>query len=300
MNLCKRKLLSGGATIQLIYIDTLFLLNATVDYLLLLASARIAGEPLARCRFLLASTLGGLYAVGIFFLPFLENTGYKLLLGSLIMLIAYGKSQRLLRQTLIFLALSCAFAGGILAISLQGGQNLSLEGGVLYSTMDFKMVLLSASACYVVLSILFKNFGQHSKVTGELVTVKLQYQEKTISFPALVDTGNTLQDPVTGTPVLVVEGQILAPLFPPDFKQQDLQQPTTVLNYYKHQPISQRLRLIPYQAVGVQGLLLVLKVDQILVNDSKIDTQLLALSPTSVSDGGNYKALIGTKQTVQI
>ena len=48
-----------------IYVDTLFLLNAAVDYLLLLASAR-AGEPLARLRFLLGALLGGLYAVSLF------------------------------------------------------------------------------------------------------------------------------------------------------------------------------------------------------------------------------------------
>ena len=42
-----------------IYVDTLFLLNATVDYLLLLASARLAGEPLARLRFLLGLCWGG-------------------------------------------------------------------------------------------------------------------------------------------------------------------------------------------------------------------------------------------------
>ena len=33
-----------------IYLDTLFLLNALVDYLLLLAAARLAGEPLRRVR----------------------------------------------------------------------------------------------------------------------------------------------------------------------------------------------------------------------------------------------------------
>ena len=49
-----------------IYIDTLFLLNALVDYLLLLAAARLAGEPLRRIRFALGAALGGAYAVAIF------------------------------------------------------------------------------------------------------------------------------------------------------------------------------------------------------------------------------------------
>ena len=43
-----------------IYVDTLFLLNAMVDYLLLLAAARLAGEPLTRLRFLRGALLGGL------------------------------------------------------------------------------------------------------------------------------------------------------------------------------------------------------------------------------------------------
>ena len=49
-----------------IYVDTLFLLNGVIDYLLLLAAARLAGEPLARWRFALGGALGGLYAVAIF------------------------------------------------------------------------------------------------------------------------------------------------------------------------------------------------------------------------------------------
>ena len=36
-----------------IYVDTLFLLNAVIDYLLLLSAARLAGEPLRRGRFAL-------------------------------------------------------------------------------------------------------------------------------------------------------------------------------------------------------------------------------------------------------
>ena len=44
-----------------IYVDTLFLLNALVDYLLLLAAARLAGEPLRRVRFALGAILGGCF-----------------------------------------------------------------------------------------------------------------------------------------------------------------------------------------------------------------------------------------------
>ena len=64
-----------------IYVDTLFLLNTMVDYLLLLASARLAGEPLARLRFLLGALLGGGYAVAIF-LPGLAFLRHPLCRGA--------------------------------------------------------------------------------------------------------------------------------------------------------------------------------------------------------------------------
>ena len=103
-----------------IYVDTLFLLNTMVDYLLLLASARLAGEPLARLRFALGAVLGGLYAVAIF-LPGMGFLARPLCRGAaavLMVLLAFWRSRRLLRQVLIFLALACAFGGGVLAVEL--------------------------------------------------------------------------------------------------------------------------------------------------------------------------------------
>ena len=111
-----------------IYIDTLFLLNALVDYLLLLAAARLAGEPMRRWRFALGAGLGGVYAVAIFLpgLSFLAHPLCRLASVALMMVVSYGGSRRLLRQGLLFVALTCAFGGGVVAIGLLGGTGLSL------------------------------------------------------------------------------------------------------------------------------------------------------------------------------
>lgn len=87
-----------------IYVDTLFLLNALVDYLLLLCAARLAGEPLKRLRFALGAVLGGGYAVAIFLpgLGFLERPACQLAAAVLMVLAAFWGSRRLGRQVLIF------------------------------------------------------------------------------------------------------------------------------------------------------------------------------------------------------
>ena len=52
-----------------VYLDTAFAVNGSVNYLLLLSAAYLAGAPLRRGRFLLAAALGGLYAAASFVPP---------------------------------------------------------------------------------------------------------------------------------------------------------------------------------------------------------------------------------------
>lgn len=285
-----------GEAMTVIYVDTLFLLNALVDYLLLLCAARLAGEPLKRLRFALGAVLGGGYAVAIFLpgLGFLERPACRLAAAVLMVLAAFWGSRRLGRQVLIFFALSCAFAGGVLAISMLGGQGLSLNRGVIYSGMDLKIVLLSAAGCYAVLSLLLQKTVRHTSFTGELKAVRLELGGRTVELTALTDTGNTLTDPVTGQGVMVAEGERLLPLFAAYQRPsvQELRDPAGALE--RLTGAGGRFRLLPYRAVGVdRGLLLAVRVDRAVVDGEDRGAMVVALSPTPVSDGGGYGALLG-------
>ena len=280
-----------------VYVDTLFLLNGLIDYLLLLASARLAGEPLRRLRFALGAALGGGYAVALA-LPggsFLSHPLCRAASAALMLVAAYGGSRRLLRQGLIFLALTCAFGGGVLAIGLMGGQGLALgERGIFYSSLDLKMVLLSAAVCYVLLTLVFQRAGRHTALTGELLPAVLEAEGRRVALTALVDTGNTLTDPVTGRGVMVAEGESLAALFPGEYRPTpaELRDPAGALE--RLGGWTGRFRLLPYRTVGVErGMLLALRVDSLRLGGEDVGAALVALSPTPVSDGGGYRALVG-------
>ena len=280
-----------------VYVDTLFLLNGLVDYLLLLAAARLAGEPLRRLRFALGAALGGGYAVALV-LPggsFLSHPLCRAASAALMLVAAYGGSRRLLRQGLIFLALTCAFGGGVLAIGLMGGQGLALgERGIFYSSLDLKMVLLSAAVCYVLLTLVFQRAGRHTTLTGELLPAVLEAEGRRVALTALVDTGNTLTDPVTGRGVMVAEGESLAALFPGEYRPTpaELRDPAGALE--RLGGWTGRFRLLPYRTVGVErGMLLALRVDSLRLGGEDVGAALVALSPTPVSDGGGYRALVG-------
>ena len=241
--------------------------------------------------------LGGLYAVAIFLpgLSFLARPLCRLAAAVLMVLAAFWKSRRLLRQVVIFFALSCAFGGGVLAIALLGGRGLALSNGVLYSGMDLKIVLLSAAGCYGALTLIFQRTGRHTAPSGELRPVRLTLGERQVSLTALVDTGNTLTDPATGRPVLVAEADCVEELLPPGIRPSpaDLRDPAGALERLED-PWRRRFRLLPYRSVGVdRGLLLAVRVDQVQVGEEERGPMLAALSPTPVSDGGGYRALLG-------
>ena len=283
---------------MVIYADVLFLLNALVDYLLLLVSARAAGAPLRRARFALGGVIGGIYAVAMF-LPgfaFLGGGLYTAAFGLLMVLTAYGVSRLLVKQTLVFLAVTCALGGGVLAIGMMDGAALSLGRNVVYSLPDLKLVMLSAAGCFAVLHLASPPLFRHTRTEGELHEITFEFCGRTLTLTAFSDSGNTLTDPVTGRKVPVAEGAAMRPLFPAECcpSTADLRDPPAGLFRLNRGEVEGRFRLLPYRAVGVErGLLLGVRMDRVMAKTGGGEGLLVALSPTPVSDGGGYHVLTG-------
>ena len=282
-----------------VYLDSLFLLNFVVDYLLLLAAGRLCGETLRRGWLALGAAIGAGYAAAVF-LPGMGFLLHPLCRGAaavLALLAGYGGSRRLLRVGLVFCAVSAAFGGGIFALQLLGGGGLALRNGVLYSALDLRFILLSGAGCYALLTLVLGRTARHTAARRELAPVLLTLEGRRVALTALVDTGNTLADPATGRPVMVAEGERAAGLFPPGLAPsgEELRRPVEALERLDRRGWGGRCRLLPYRAVGVEcGMLLALRLDGARVGTEDYGKLLLALSPTPLSDGGGYSALIGT------
>ena len=120
----------GAGRVTVVYLDSVFVLNGLMDYLLALCAARLAGVPLRRGRYVLAGVLGGAYAAAAFLpgLSFLAAVPAKLAAGALLALTAFGGEEKLLRLTLLFFAVSCAMAGCVLGLGLLAGGGGLLRG----------------------------------------------------------------------------------------------------------------------------------------------------------------------------
>ena len=270
-----------------VYVDSVFVLNGLMDYLLLLVTARLAGIPLRRRRYLLAALAGAAYAVAVFLpgMGFLSAPPVKAAAGVLMALIAYGGEARLARLTLLFFALSCALAGSVLALGLLAGGSVPVTRGVFYTDVDARVLLAAATAAYGLVRVVFRAAAR-SGVEGRLVPVRIAVDGKTAELTALWDSGNTLRDPGDGQPVLVVAPGSLRGILPAAAARlctpEALHAPAELL----------APRLAPYRAVGVRGgLLVTVRSEWTQIGTQRHPGLRLALSPTALGDG--YAALWG-------
>lgn len=279
----------GGGSVTVVYIDLLFLLNLAANYLLLLGAGRLAGAQLHRWRIAAGAALGGGYAA-ILFLPgwgWLAAWPCRICAGVLMVLAAYGAGGRLGRVCVLFFAVSAAMAGGVLGLQLLGSTSLTLQGGVLYSHTDLRLLLVLFAACYAALCLFFRRLG--ARGGRELAQVELKLLGRSFTLKTLLDSGHTLTEPATNRPVLVADWRALAPCLPAGLRADD---PVSGMALCRAAGV--RGQLIPYRAVGVErGLLLALRSDGVRVDGREQGELLVALSPTPVDGGEGIQALLG-------
>ncbi|MDR1670021.1 MAG: sigma-E processing peptidase SpoIIGA [Oscillospiraceae bacterium] len=282
---------------MVVYIDSLALLNFIINYLLLLASARINGTPFRRLRLALAALLGAAYAVAVW-LPgfyFLSGRVWKAASCALMALIAFGvrKISRLARLGVTFIAVSFLLGGAVLAIGLLAG--VPDTGGTPYVPIDFKTLFLTAGLSYGVLTLVFRHMGRHgAKETAEFSAC---WDGRQISVKVLRDSGHTLIEPLSGAEVIILDREAALPLLPPALAAlvtpELLNDPAKLLTALSEA----RFRLIPYRAVGTDcGFLLAFRPDSA---EARGGTQLrklrgcyIGLSPTPLSAGAGVEGLI--------
>lgn len=279
---------------QVIYIDSVFCLNALMDALVLLATAQLGGICPKRGRCFWAAILGGVYSVAVF-LPggeVLASWLGKAVAGTLMVLTAYGGERHILRVILLFFGVSCGMAGCVMALGAVAG-GIPLENGVLYTNVDVGVLLSVSAAAYGVLTLVFRA-SAGKRVRGLLVPVTLAWDDRRVHLTVLCDTGNSLRDPVTGRTVLIADSLQLRELFPVELRPllhpERLRSPAELPGMLGEWRV--RFRLIPYRAVGVSGgMLVAFKTDWGEVGGRRYDRLMVALSPTELGDG--YAGLWG-------
>ena len=191
---------------QIVYVDVLFLINFSMDYLVLYITAALLYLPKNAKRLLLSSLLGAIYEIcivvwpGRFMITFLTSIGVSILLCAVAFDFSVQKTGKG-RSILVFYFINLLFGGAINAVMhlLQ-----HLRPGAYRGSMqpDIKRIILLA-ACVLTLALL-SVIRRRRAFPGEIVRVDITYdQNLSQQITCLVDSGNLLTEPFSGLPVIL-------------------------------------------------------------------------------------------------
>ena len=195
-----------------IYADVLFIINFSMDFLSLYIVGRLMHFCMEAKRVILGASLGALYGVLELLLTvsvwqrFLISTGVLCLMC----LVAFG--YRRLRTYAASVALTFGVGmliGGMMTSAfLKLGNNVSYVeiGGTIatvYGDLPVWKFVLFAAVSALATWILGKLFRRKSAI--RTCVVRMRFEGKEQEMTALVDSGNLLEDPVSGTPVIFLK-----------------------------------------------------------------------------------------------
>lgn len=289
-----------------IYIDVVLIENLIMNFIILLATGLVLKERIKNVRLLLASLLGAIYSV-VSYLSILEiyaSIVLKIILSIVMIYIAFNPQtiKKMWKDILLFYLTSFVFGGAAFAlIYIVKPQEILMKNGLFLGTYPLKTIILGAIIAFIIIMTAFTVVK--SKITKKdmFCQVEIQLNGKAIETTAMIDTGNLLKEPITNTPVVVVEHTLLYDCIPKEILNHldellggDF---NNISEEIKEKYIT-KLKFIPFSSLGKQnGMLLGMKADNIKIKDSekveKKENIIIGIYNKSLTKRGEYRALMG-------
>lgn len=289
-----------------IYIDIVIIENLIMNYIILCATGMVSKNKIRHLRLIMASLLGAIYSV-VAYMKILEiysNIVLKILLSVIIVYIAYNPQtvKKLWKTLVMFYLVSFVFGGVAFSlIYIIKPQDIIMKNGLFLGTYPLKTIILGAIVAFAIIIIAVKIIRKKFTTKDMICDIEIMLNNKKINTKALIDTGNMLKEPITNTPVVVVEKILLYECIPKEILNNINQIIGGDLEKIPQQIQSQyisKLKLIPFSSLGKQnGMLLGIKVQQIkIIKESEEITKeniIVGIYQQSLTKNGEYQALMG-------
>lgn len=238
---------------MVVYVDVLIVLNLYVNYFLIRASAMIMRRVCSRKRCIFSALVGALGSLVILLpeLPFWGVVLFKIMLGALVVFIAFGKQKPadFAICSLFFLVISFTFAGVMMALwTFAAPLGMVWSNGTAYFNIPISAIIAFTAAAYCAVR-LVRFLADKRLHCNKICAVKITSGKSEITLRGLCDTGNELCDLFSGKPVVVCFFDKIAPLAPEE-----------VLDYFDGK-LAESLRVIPCRTVAAETLVPIFKAD---------------------------------------
>ncbi|WP_096154719.1 MULTISPECIES: sigma-E processing peptidase SpoIIGA [Bacillus] len=296
-----------------LYLDVIWILNLVFDFLLLTITGLVLKRKSATWRRWTGAFIGSLIVV-LMFTPlekFVTHTIVKLLFSVAMVYVSFGffRLRTFIENILVFYMITFGVGGGIIAMHffLQV-DNSFIRESLFQATSGFGdpiswIFVIIGFPCILYLS--KKQFAslQDRKFKYEqLADITIHIGDVEITTRGLIDSGNQLQDPITKTPVMILQTSAFVQKIPEEvlLAQKQIQSTQGWPTFSDENTWAQRIRIVPYRAVGKETtLMLAIKADKAIIvhgNDHfECNKFLIGLTDTELSSEGEYYSIIHPK-----
>ena len=278
-----------------IYADVLFIINFSMDFLSLYIVGRLMHFRMKAWRVIGGASLGALYGVLELLLvgASLLKTAITLLVLLVMCAVAFGfrSFRTYLASTALTFGVSMLIGGMMTSAFLKLGTEISyveISGTMetVYGALPVWKFAVFALLSALITWMLGKLFRRKRAIRTCVLRVIFDGKETEIS--ALVDSGNLLEEPVSGTPVIFLKGKAARSL------------PVYLLCAMKNGAASLssenvgKLRVIPSRTVTGNGVLLAAVPEKLDLLTGGVWESRRALIAVDFSDGdyGGFEALV--------
>ncbi len=196
-----------------VYVDILFLINFSMDYLCLYICARVLHRRMRLWRMVIASALGGIYSVLSLFLSF--PSPISLLIDCAVCIImcttVFSEKGRpigsLFISTFLYIGISMMTGGCMTAIfNLLNKLDLPLDAIESDGISTYLFAILA-----IIAGIISLKSGQVISRKGAIRECRLhvRFCGKDFEFSGFSDSGNLVRDPLSGKAVIFLEREVI-------------------------------------------------------------------------------------------
>lgn len=291
---------------MIIYLDVIFIENIIMNTIILYASSIILKQKVKIIRVIISAIIGAIYSILMYItnLSIYSSSISKFILSLMMVYIAFKPSnfKKMFKQIIILYLTSFVFGGVALnLIYFMKPENIQIKNGLFTGEYTLKVIMLGAIVSFFIIKISIKIIKTKFNTKDMYCDIKLKINEKQIETQAIVDTGNFVKEPITNTPVVIVEESLLEGIIPKE-----------ILNNLKNilcgnlENISQeikeeylpKLRCIPFSSLGKEnGMLVGIKISEIIVKqedeEKKTSNIIIGIYEKSLTKKGEYRALVG-------
>ena len=299
---------------MVVYADLLFFENLLANCFILKLTSVMSGFPSRLWRILLSSSVGALYAVFAVIYwsnPLIASMPAKILFSMLMVLISFRvkSAADFLRRWGIMLLVAFMLGGCTYAFSGILGGSMLTYGGLMYLSPQGVLIafFFAVGLCIILVRPIGRILSGKAVREGSIVLVNVILGKRSARFNALVDTGNSLIDPLTGYPVIIVEAESVKNIVPPDVYDFFLSSkvPDEKVKAEINPSWKSRMHLIPFKSIGREnGILAGFRPDSIKVlhgnNFKEIKNAIIGICGIKLSNSSRYTALLGPASLANI